>query len=87
MLDVADALVANEKLISAENEADVAAAQLAGYEKPLVARLVLKPGKVWVLSFNELIVFVCIIFGSFLLYYLLISSKSSDSLTWLFIFI
>lgn len=49
MLDVADALEANEKLISAENEADVAAAQLAGYEKPLVARLALKPGKVWVL--------------------------------------
>ncbi|GMN41422.1 hypothetical protein TIFTF001_010643 [Ficus carica] len=46
LLDVADALVANEKLISAENEADVAAAQLAGYEKPLVARLALKPGKI-----------------------------------------
>ena len=76
MLDVADALVANEKLISAENEADVAAAQLAGYERPLVARLVLKPGKVCILSFNELTIFVYIIFGSFLLYYLLIRSKS-----------
>lgn len=82
MLDVADALVANEKLISAENEADVAAAQLAGYEKPLVARLALKPGKVCILSFNELTIFVYIIFGSFLLYYLLIPSKSLLYLAW-----
>lgn len=46
MLDIADALEANEKVISAENEADVAAAQQAGYEKSLISRLVLKPGKV-----------------------------------------
>ncbi|XVF83754.1 hypothetical protein PTKIN_Ptkin16aG0517700 [Pterospermum kingtungense] len=46
LLDIADALEANEKLIAAENEADVAAAQQAGYEKPLISRLALKPGKI-----------------------------------------
>ncbi|KAL6609871.1 hypothetical protein ACP70R_039840 [Stipagrostis hirtigluma subsp. patula] len=46
LLDVADALEANEELIRKENEADVAAAQDAGYEKSLVARLTLKPGKI-----------------------------------------
>ncbi|CAA6656782.1 unnamed protein product [Spirodela intermedia] len=46
LLDVADALEANEKLIRTENEADVAAAKLAGYEKSLVSRLTLKPGKI-----------------------------------------
>uniref|UniRef100_A0A0D9WH84 Delta-1-pyrroline-5-carboxylate synthase n=1 Tax=Leersia perrieri TaxID=77586 RepID=A0A0D9WH84_9ORYZ len=46
LLDVADALEANEDLIRSENEADVAAAQEAGYEKPLVARLTIKPGKI-----------------------------------------
>ncbi|XP_062179841.1 delta-1-pyrroline-5-carboxylate synthase 1 [Phragmites australis] len=46
LLDVADALEENEDLIRTENEADVAAAQDAGYEKPLVARLTLKPGKI-----------------------------------------
>ncbi|KAL6619129.1 hypothetical protein ACP70R_034268 [Stipagrostis hirtigluma subsp. patula] len=46
LLDVADALEANEDLIRKENEADVAAAQDAGYEKSLVARLTLKPGKI-----------------------------------------
>ncbi|KAL0359248.1 UNVERIFIED_CONTAM: Delta-1-pyrroline-5-carboxylate synthase [Sesamum angustifolium] len=46
LLDVADALEANEKLIIAENEADVADAQQAGYEKSLVSRLALKPGKI-----------------------------------------
>lgn len=46
LLDVADALEAKEDLIRAENEADVIAAQYAGYEKSLVARLTLKPGKV-----------------------------------------
>lgn len=45
LLDIADALEANEKLINSENEADVAAAQQAGYEKSLIARLALKPGK------------------------------------------
>ncbi|XP_022765098.1 delta-1-pyrroline-5-carboxylate synthase-like isoform X2 [Durio zibethinus] len=46
LLDIADALEANEKLITIENEADVAAAQEAGYEKSLISRLVLKPGKI-----------------------------------------
>ncbi|KAI3470791.1 hypothetical protein Pfo_027454 [Paulownia fortunei] len=46
LLDVADALEASEKLIIAENEADVAVAQQAGYEKSLVSRLALKPGKI-----------------------------------------
>ncbi|XP_023550848.1 delta-1-pyrroline-5-carboxylate synthase-like [Cucurbita pepo subsp. pepo] len=46
LLDIADALEANEKLISAENEADVAEAQQTGYEKALVSRLALKPGKI-----------------------------------------
>lgn len=46
MLDVADALEANVDLIRTENEADVAAAQDAGYEKSLISRLTLKPGKV-----------------------------------------
>ncbi|XP_039009068.1 delta-1-pyrroline-5-carboxylate synthase-like isoform X2 [Hibiscus syriacus] len=46
LLDVVDALEANESLIKVENEADVAAAQDAGYGKSLVARLALKPGKI-----------------------------------------
>ncbi|KAJ4768595.1 Delta-1-pyrroline-5-carboxylate synthase [Rhynchospora pubera] len=46
LLDIADALVANEAKIRAENEADVAAAQQAGYEKALISRLTLKPGKI-----------------------------------------
>ncbi|KAK4579286.1 hypothetical protein RGQ29_029099 [Quercus rubra] len=46
LLDIADALEANEKLIKTENEADVATAQQAGYEKSLIARLALKPGKI-----------------------------------------
>ncbi|GAB2299725.1 Delta-1-pyrroline-5-carboxylate synthase [Dionaea muscipula] len=46
LLDVADALEANEELIKGENEADVAAAQQAGYERSLIARLALKPGKI-----------------------------------------
>ncbi|KAI9154505.1 hypothetical protein LWI28_027257 [Acer negundo] len=46
LLDIADALEANEGLIKVENEADVAAAQLAGYEKSLISRLALKPGKI-----------------------------------------
>ncbi|KAL3838451.1 hypothetical protein ACJIZ3_023042 [Penstemon smallii] len=46
LLNVADALEASEKLIIAENEADVVEAQKAGYEKSLVSRLALKPGKV-----------------------------------------
>ncbi|KAM1020062.1 hypothetical protein ACFX13_042110 [Malus domestica] len=46
LLDVADALETNEKLINVENEADVSEAQRAGYEKSLIARLALKPGKI-----------------------------------------
>ena len=45
MLDIADALEANEELIRFENEADVLFAQKAGYEKSLISRLTLKPGK------------------------------------------
>ncbi|URE49804.1 Amino acid kinase family [Musa troglodytarum] len=45
LLDIANALEANEKLIRIENEADVSAAQQAGYEKSLISRLTLKPGK------------------------------------------
>lgn len=46
LLDIADALEANEPLIKVENDADVTAAEQAGYEKSLVARLALKPGKI-----------------------------------------
>ncbi|CAN8254507.1 unnamed protein product [Cochlearia groenlandica] len=46
LLNIAKALEANEKIIKAENDLDVAAAQEAGYEESLVARLVMKPGKV-----------------------------------------
>ncbi|KAL7175614.1 hypothetical protein ACSBR2_029251 [Camellia fascicularis] len=45
LLSIADALEENERLIATENEADVAAAHLAGYEHSLIARLTLKPGK------------------------------------------
>ncbi|KAJ0551395.1 putative glutamate-5-semialdehyde dehydrogenase, Glutamate 5-kinase [Helianthus annuus] len=45
LLDVADALEANEKVIVHENEADVAAAKDAGYETALVSRLAIKPGR------------------------------------------
>lgn len=46
LLDIADALEANEENIKIENDADVSAAIQAGTEKPLVSRLTLKPGKV-----------------------------------------
>ncbi|XP_031108874.1 delta-1-pyrroline-5-carboxylate synthase [Ipomoea triloba] len=46
LLDIADALEANEQKILTENEADVDAAQQAGYDPSLVARLALKPGKI-----------------------------------------
>ncbi|KAL3334269.1 hypothetical protein AABB24_030816 [Solanum stoloniferum] len=45
LLDIADALEAKEEEILAENEADVAAAQQAGYENSLISRLAMKPGK------------------------------------------
>ncbi|ONI03517.1 hypothetical protein PRUPE_6G262300 [Prunus persica] len=50
LLDVADALVANEGQIIAENEADIAVAQENGYEKALISRLALKPGKIAALA-------------------------------------
>ncbi|XP_051122757.1 delta-1-pyrroline-5-carboxylate synthase-like [Andrographis paniculata] len=50
LLDLADALEAHEKLIVAENEADVEDAQQAGYDKSLVSRLALKSGKISSLS-------------------------------------
>ncbi|XP_020252470.1 delta-1-pyrroline-5-carboxylate synthase-like isoform X2 [Asparagus officinalis] len=46
LLEIANALEANEKLIKIENEADVAVAQEAGYETSLISRLTLKPGKI-----------------------------------------
>ncbi|KAG0498729.1 hypothetical protein HPP92_003420 [Vanilla planifolia] len=46
LLDIADALEANEKLILAENMADVISAQQSGYEQSLISRLSLKPGKI-----------------------------------------
>lgn len=45
-MDIADALEANESSIDAENKADIAAAEDAGYAKSLVSRLALKPGKI-----------------------------------------
>ncbi|CAJ1970938.1 unnamed protein product [Sphenostylis stenocarpa] len=53
---IADALEANEKIITTENEADVTTAQEAGYEKSLVDRLALKPGKIASLANNMRII-------------------------------
>ncbi|XP_028783423.1 delta-1-pyrroline-5-carboxylate synthase isoform X2 [Neltuma alba] len=50
MLAIADALEENESMIRAENEADVAEAELAGLEKSLVSRLTLKPEKIYRLA-------------------------------------
>ncbi|VFQ91125.1 unnamed protein product [Cuscuta campestris] len=44
LLDIADALEANEKMILSENDADVSNAQQAGYDNSLISRLALKPG-------------------------------------------
>ncbi|ERN08053.1 hypothetical protein AMTR_s00012p00263260 [Amborella trichopoda] len=52
LLGIADALEANEALIKVENDADVIAAQQAGYEKSLVSRLTLRPGKIASLAKN-----------------------------------
>ncbi|OVA17780.1 Aspartate/glutamate/uridylate kinase [Macleaya cordata] len=46
LMDIADALEANEDLIKVENEADVADAQRAGYDKALISRLAMKSGKI-----------------------------------------
>lgn len=72
LLDVAKALEENEDLIRTENAADVAAAQDAGYDTSLVARLTLKPGKVDLLLFLFLVFFICWIIVHF-------SSFQSDS--------
>ncbi|CAI9091567.1 OLC1v1026632C1 [Oldenlandia corymbosa var. corymbosa] len=46
LLDIAKSLEDNENKILSENAADVAEATEAGYEKSLISRLALKPGKV-----------------------------------------
>ncbi|KAK9127018.1 hypothetical protein Scep_015864 [Stephania cephalantha] len=46
LLAIADALEENKNSITVENEADVAAAEQAGYAKSLISRLALKPGKI-----------------------------------------
>ncbi|NP_001296605.2 delta-1-pyrroline-5-carboxylate synthase [Cicer arietinum] len=46
LLAVADALEKNQNMISLENEADVADAVTAGYDKSLISRLTLKPEKI-----------------------------------------
>ncbi|CAL0328248.1 unnamed protein product [Lupinus luteus] len=46
LLAVADALENNESTIRSENEADIAAAEGARYEKSLISRLALKPEKI-----------------------------------------
>jgi len=43
---VADALLANEAKIKAENNADVEFAQSSGISRSLIDRLTIKPGKV-----------------------------------------
>lgn len=45
LLAIADALEKNVGMIRLENEADVADAKAAGYEKSLISRLTLKPEK------------------------------------------
>ncbi|CAK9185366.1 unnamed protein product [Ilex paraguariensis] len=50
LLDVAEALEANESLIMIANETDVATAQDAGYNESIVSRLALKPGKISALA-------------------------------------
>nr|AFP89589.1 delta-1-pyrroline-5-carboxylate synthetase [Sophora davidii] len=46
LLAMADALEKNESMIRLENEADVAVAVAAGYDKSLISRLTLKPEKI-----------------------------------------
>ncbi|KAG9155169.1 hypothetical protein Leryth_011143 [Lithospermum erythrorhizon] len=50
LLDIADALEEKESLIASENQADVDAACHAGYDESLIARLLLKPGKISALA-------------------------------------
>lgn len=61
LLDIADALEANEDAIRSENEADIEAAQGAGYEKSLVARMTLKPGKVVICFSHPSFFFHCLL--------------------------
>ena len=67
MLSIADALEANEQQIRIENDADVAAAQEAGYEKSLVARLALKPGKARLFTYIYIYMYmICLDFNKLL---------------------
>ncbi|XP_047324072.1 delta-1-pyrroline-5-carboxylate synthase-like [Impatiens glandulifera] len=50
LLDIADALEANESLINAENQVDVYTAETRCYDKSLTSCLILKPGKVSALA-------------------------------------
>eukprot|EP01018_Ginkgo_biloba_P034535 Gb_39696 [translate_table: standard] len=50
LLNVADALEANEDSIRIENEADIRVAQQVGITKSMVSRLTLKPGKISALA-------------------------------------
>ncbi|XP_050387445.1 delta-1-pyrroline-5-carboxylate synthase-like [Argentina anserina] len=52
LLDIADALEGNAHIIHVENEADVCEADQAGYEKSLISRLALNPGKISRLANN-----------------------------------
>ncbi|XP_004308881.1 PREDICTED: delta-1-pyrroline-5-carboxylate synthase-like [Fragaria vesca subsp. vesca] len=52
LLDIADALEGNSHIIHVENEADVCEAEHAGYEKSLISRLALNPGKITRLANN-----------------------------------
>ncbi|KAK9913612.1 hypothetical protein M0R45_037422 [Rubus argutus] len=52
LLDIADALEANSHIIHVENQADVCEAEHAGYEKSLISRLALNPGKITRLANN-----------------------------------
>ncbi|KAH7514508.1 hypothetical protein FEM48_Zijuj11G0096800 [Ziziphus jujuba var. spinosa] len=62
LLNIADALEANESAIRAENEADISAAQEGGYDKPLLSRLALKPGKASTTN-NLDIIFLFVLLG------------------------
>ncbi|KAI4366488.1 hypothetical protein MLD38_022360 [Melastoma candidum] len=50
LLDIADTLERSKEQIMVENDSDVAAAEQEGYEKSLIARLALSPGKISRLS-------------------------------------
>ncbi|KAG9147892.1 hypothetical protein Leryth_003487 [Lithospermum erythrorhizon] len=50
LLDIADVLEAKESLIASANKKDIDAARQAGYDEPLVARLLLKTAKITALA-------------------------------------